>query len=290
MSYEFDDFEVLNLGNSKLIEAITYVKDNANNKIFTKLQNDGWINKENNTANLVTYIMELMSESNSTPLFRKTHDSNAFLTNIWLSKVQSNAKLKLITSKTRKSYEGLSKESLYTFAKLSYDVANLPILDDYLYQNHGIILTYVPNISGMKTDAVTLQLETGNPIIGMSLRHKRYDYFWFTLMHELAHIYLHLDEMTEPHLDELDNDDKNKEEIEIEANALAKELLTPRRIWSKCNARKYPNKKLLFEFSKKYEIHPAIVAGQIRFEKNDFRFFTDIIQSIDVRSELKATL
>ena len=33
----------------------------------------------------------------------------------------------------------------------------------------------------------------GRPVIGLTLRHDRMDNFWFTIVHELAYIYLHLD-------------------------------------------------------------------------------------------------
>lgn len=287
MSHKFDDFEVLTSGNSKLMEAISYVKENVDKKILKKLKKNGLVNDENSTASLVTDVMELMSASNTSPLFRKTHNANAFLTNIWLSKVQESAKKKLILSEQKKSYKALSIDALYTIAKQSSDIANLKKIDKYLYDKHGIILTYISNIEGMRTDAVTFILETGNPIIGMSLRFKRYDNFWFTLMHELAHIFLHLDKMTEPHLDDLEDKEKNKEEIEVEANALAKELLAPRRIWSKCNARKDFKRKSLLEFSKKYEIHPAIIAGFIRFDNENHTIFSKIVHAIDVRNELK---
>lgn len=44
----------------------------------------------------------------------------------------------------------------------------------------------------------------GTPIIGLSLRYDRLDNFWFTLLHECAHIWKHVDE-TEAFLDDLDS-------------------------------------------------------------------------------------
>lgn len=292
MSYEIDDFEVYNSGSSKLIDAIAYVQENLNATLFKTLKSDNWINEKDTTANLVTYIMELMSSSDSAPLFRKAHHANEFLTNIWLSKVQSSASKKFILSEKRKDYHRISKESLYSISKMSYDASNIATIDKYLYNEYGIVLIFIKNISGMMTDAVTFKLRTGNPVIGMSLRHKRYDSFWFTLMHELAHIHLHLDEMTEPHLDEFNDENMNiaEIEIEIEANALAKEVLAPRRIWSQCNARKDFKNELLIDFSKKYEIHPAIIAGLIRNEKANYKIFSDIVHKIDVRHELRNNL
>ncbi|MGA3843425.1 ImmA/IrrE family metallo-endopeptidase [Ralstonia nicotianae] len=47
-------------------------------------------------------------------------------------------------------------------------------------------------------DGVVFCLDDGHPVIGLSLRHPRLDIFWFTLMHELAHIVLHKELLTEP--------------------------------------------------------------------------------------------
>ena len=88
----------------------------------------------------------------------------------------------------------------------------------------------------------------------MSLRFARYDQFWFTLMHELSHICLHIDLLDSPIIDSLydseDNPIENIEEDEIEdqANMLARLSLIPRNIWAKCKARFTVSDKLLVDF------------------------------------------
>lgn len=69
----------------------------------------------------------------------------------------------------------------------------------------------------------------GNPIIALTLRHNRLDSFWFSLMHEMAHIALHLDGNESWYLDDLDA--QGADEIEKQADDMAREALIPQSIW-----------------------------------------------------------
>ena len=37
-----------------------------------------------------------------------------------------------------------------------------------------------------------MMTDTGCPVIGLTLRYDRLDNFWFVLLHELGHVFLHL--------------------------------------------------------------------------------------------------
>lgn len=47
-------------------------------------------------------------------------------------------------------------------------------------------------MKGTLLDGAALKDVDGQPIIGMTLRHDRLDNFWFTLLHELAHLWKHV--------------------------------------------------------------------------------------------------
>lgn len=297
MHKELDDFEVVNSGNKNLLEAILYIQNNVNSSTWNKLKKVEWLQDATNSFSLIPYILESKLSKTSTSLFRKSNDSNDLFTSIWISEVASMAKEKLMNSKNIEyKFNNLSREALYSIGKIASDPSSLTDISNLLYREFRIILLYIDNIPGMKTDAVTFILESGHPVVGMSLRYARYDYFWFTLMHELSHIHLHFNELTEPHVDKFYEGEDNERadlidiEIEIEANALAKEALVPRRIWSKCGARQSLNKNTLLSFSNEYEIHPSIVAGLIRREKNNYKIFSDLVSCLDVRAILKNTL
>ncbi|MCW3111048.1 MAG: addiction module antidote protein HigA family, partial [Segetibacter sp.] len=60
------------------------------------------------------------------------------------------------------------------------------ILNDF-----GIKCIILPHPSRCAIDGISF-FNNGHPIIGLSLRFNRIDYFAFTLLHELAHVFLHL--------------------------------------------------------------------------------------------------
>jgi HTH-type transcriptional regulator/antitoxin HigA len=68
------------------------------------------------------------------------------------------------------------------------------------------------------------------PVIGMTIRHDRLDNFWFTLLHELAHVGLHHGGEQTEFIDDLDVDSKSDPK-EKEADQLAGEVLIPERAW-----------------------------------------------------------
>ena len=58
---------------------------------------------------------------------------------------------------------------------------------DFLVR-HGVNVEYVGHLPRTHLDGAALRLPNGKPVIGLTLRHDRIDNFWFTLLHELAHI------------------------------------------------------------------------------------------------------
>lgn len=290
MEYKMDDFEVINHNNStNLLQAITYIDENLDTKALQKIKRNMG-DTENIEAALAVRILSLMNAKNFKPMFRRTAKSHNLLTNIWVSEIRSKAQSALLKHTGKSQNKPLTKKILQEIATLSNDEDSLKYIDSYLYDNHGIILVYAKNIEGMNTDAITFKLEGETPVIGMSLKYNRYDYFWFTLMHELAHICLHNDMLDEPHFDHFNEESNNvsMEEIEIEANALAKSSLIPRRAWSRFRARKefHPTTRMIDRFSEDHHIHRIIAAGFLRKEREQFTLFSDIVHSLDVRSLL----
>ena len=84
-----------------------------------------------------------------------------------------------------------------------------------LLQEHGVILIIERHLPGTHLDGAAMLLAGKIPVIGLTFRHDRLDNFWFTLLHELGHIFLHrdrglrdgfFDEEGAPALDELENE------------------------------------------------------------------------------------
>lgn len=140
----------------------------------------------------------------------------------------------------------------------------------------GIVVIVEEHLSKTKLDGAAMLSGTGVPIIGLTLRFDRIDNFWFTLLHECAHIWKHLSNPGDVFLDRL-ADKESSETIEKEADRIARDLLIPRSHWKSASVRQMPTKTGIREFAAAENIHPAIVAGRIQRETENYSVFTDLV-------------
>lgn len=104
------------------------------------------------------------------------------------------------------------------------------------------------------------KLYNDNPLIVLSFRYLTDDQFWFTFYHEAGHIILH--DLTMPKLEYNLNNDANND-IEIEANFFAKEMLIPYEYENELRKLK-SNKKRIIKLSQELNISPGIIIGQMQ--------------------------
>lgn len=125
-------------------------------------------------------------------------------------------------------------------------------------------------------------LETGNPIIALTLRFDRLDNFWFVLMHELGHVMLHLfDSLNMDFFDEEGNSDSD--EIEKEADRFALNSLISEESWDMCLSRFSMTEESIRLDAENIGVHPSIIAGRIRKERNNYTILGDLIGQGQVR-------
>ncbi|MFJ3048265.1 ImmA/IrrE family metallo-endopeptidase [Herbaspirillum chlorophenolicum] len=153
-------------------------------------------------------------------------------------------------------------------------------------ERHGIAVVIEPALKGTLLDGAALQDSDGLPIIGLTLRFDRLDNFWFTLLHELAHIWKHVDQ-DETFLDDLNSSSEDRRELE--ANRIAKEALLPRVNWKRSEAYLNPNAETIDKLSRELKIHPAIIAGRLRKEREDYTLFNDLVGHHQVRKHFNLT-
>lgn len=231
-------------------------------------------------------FVEVDSQMRSNALFRQRDDANADLTTLWLSRARNNALLLGNFNKVPQ-FSGFSSENMAELIKLSQEVEKIPNVSKYLFE-FGIILVYEPAISSMKTDGAVFSIQSGNPVIALSLRYSRVDSFWFTLMHELAHVVLHYDDLAIPIVDNLDDqEDRSRDTREIQADKLALNSSINRAEWRSLPLRyDLNNEAALYEFAARVGVHPAIVAGRLRRELGRYDIFSKIVNEVDVRKAI----
>lgn len=195
----------------------------------------------------------------------------------WECRVISLARKNKLPVKFNKSL--LSDEWFKELIKLSRQNDGPKKAVDYL-QNIGIRLIFVPHLSSTHLDGAAILLSDG-PAIGMTLRYDRIDNFWFVLIHELVHVKKHLHSgKFESIFDDLE---ETATDIEIETDREAAEILIPKNEWDTALVRYVRNKESVDEFAKKIGIHPAIVAGRIQKEAENFTILNDMIGRGEVK-------
>lgn len=191
----------------------------------------------------------------------------------WLSRVIQKAR-------ERKPFVGkydesaLSNQTLRELAQLSWFEDGPKLAVEYL-EKIGICIVIEPHLKGTMLDGAALKDVDGTPVIGLTIRHDRLDNFWFTLLHEVVHIWKHVGE-DDTFMDDLDSS-ASTDKREAEANRLAREALIPRVSWKRSQAYLSPSKEAIDELSRKLRVSPAIIAGRIRREKGNYRLFADLV-------------
>ncbi|MCA1176101.1 MULTISPECIES: ImmA/IrrE family metallo-endopeptidase [unclassified Pantoea] len=246
--------------------------------------NRGWLpdivdrTKKNTEEIIKSFIDQVGWQASSSVSFKRTLSGDAYSPATkyalfaWVSRVVQQARKK----KSKLDLFDptiLSTGFLRDLAQLSWFEKG-PLLAIEFLEKHGIAVIIEPSLKGTRIDGAALKDIDGLPIIGLTLRHDRLDNFWFTLLHEVVHIWKHVHN-EETFIDDLDASSDDKKEAE--ANRLAKESFIPRAIWKRSDAYISPSKESIDTLSRELKITPAIIAGRLRRESGNYRQFSDLI-------------
>jgi HTH-type transcriptional regulator/antitoxin HigA len=215
---------------------------------------------------------------------RENAKNDSYALTAWCLKVLEIANNKALSN----SYlEGsVSDVFLRETAKLSY-FDNGPALAKEYLEKHGIHLIILPHLSKTYLDGAVMMPLDKNPVIGLTLRYDRLDNFWFCLLHELAHLSKHMGtDDCGLIIDDLDlrkRDDALEDSLEQQADLLAKEALIPNETWNTIDILSASEPSQILEFANTIKVHPAIIAGRIRYENNNYRKFSTLLGHGEVR-------
>jgi len=158
-----------------------------------------------------------------------------------------------------------------------------------LLNRWGIHLIILRHLDKTYLDGASFPAPWGRPVIGLTLRHDRLDNFWFTLLHELAHVRLHLDEAGVAFFDETVRGpaDTLGDPRELEANAFAQRMLIPEDAWEGARERLVPvaREDAVVAVAEELGVSPAIVAGRVRYETGEYRQLGSLVGSGRVREQ-----
>ncbi len=151
------------------------------------------------------------------------------------------------------------------------DKDDLPRIPHLLW-DCGVRFVVVEPLDGSKIDGVCTWLDD-QPVIGISTRLNRMDNLCFVIRHEIEHV-LQGDgkEPSSAHVDvfEPDRDESNLPDEERRADNAAAEFLVPQTKLASFMRRKgrFISERDVLQFAARHHIHPAIVIGQIQFQRN----------------------
>lgn len=249
----------------------------------------GWLQKLTNktvqsTEDLVKSFIENVGIQLGNASFRRTLGGDAYspatqyALYAWLARVIQKARERQpsLGSFDRSVF---SQTFLRELAQLSW-FDHGPILAVEFLEKHGIAVVIEPHLKGTLLDGAALQDGDGMPIIGLTLRFDRLDNFWFTLLHEVSHLWKHVN-TEETFLDNLDSSSEDRRELE--ANRITKEALIPKIAWKRSDAYLNPSNQAIDRLSRELKIHPAIIAGRIRKERENYFIFNELVGNGQVR-------
>ena len=128
------------------------------------------------------------------------------------------------------------------------------------------------------------------PVIALTLRYDRIDNFWFCLLHELAHVALHMDAENAVFIDDQSlrpGVGGGPDSKETRADELAEDSLIPRDAWESGPIRVNPTTMGVIDFAHSVGVHPAVVAGRVRYERGNHRLLSQLVGSGQARPQFE---
>jgi len=208
---------------------------------------------------------------------RMNAKADKYSVSAWCLRVLELAHARPLKKKYKKGM--LTSSVLKEIARLSY-FNDGPLLAREYLEKQGIHLMIVSHLPKTYLDGAAMLLPDGSPVVGLTLRYDRFDNFWFSLLHELVHIARHLSRDKQIIVDDFDlrkHDHNGLDRAEKEADELASSSLIPDKYWKQISSMDPISSDEVKENAENLTIHPAIIAGRIRFERNNYRLLTRLV-------------
>ena len=184
----------------------------------------------------------------------------------WVQYVKYLAKQKKVSSFNFDTEASLIEELIPLFSQKEV-LKNIEIL----LAKYGIIFIVQAKPDKVPVDGIVFWFEN-NPVIAVTIRHKRLDNLAFTILHELGHIFLHLKkDKKKQFIDDVESTKSKEFKEEEEANTYAENKLIPQDKWEMLtqNTSNFSS-GIIKEFAEQINIHPAIALGRLKKEQNEY--------------------
>jgi len=237
-----------------------------------ELEKRSWIRPTRNLEELeaeVCAFLEIGSpdEKPKLPIAARRSDAYGELSpsqTAWVFRAKHEAAALNVPALSKKKLQ----EVLPGLSRLSVDRAGMSRVVPTLHAL-GVRVVFVPHVKGARTDGAAFWLNARSPVVALSFRYDRIDWFWFTLLHEMAHV-------LRGHAlgGRLDTDlvgksaapTGQKPKDEQEADRLASDwLIRPGLLATFVrDTRPFFSAKRVRAFAKEAGVHPGIVVGRLQ--------------------------
>jgi HTH-type transcriptional regulator / antitoxin HigA len=204
--------------------------------------------------------------------------------------------LKALAASRDQKLTGIYKSGSITLGSLA-ELAKLSAHEDGpkrardALSSWGVHLICVSHLPKTYLDGAALRsADRGAPIVALTLRYDRIDNFWFSLLHELAHVGRHFNGAMEAFVDDFslrEAPSRHEDAREKEADEWAEEALIPADHWAIADLKSHASYSGIIAFAQRIGVHPAIVAGRVRYETHNFRAFAPLLGTGEVRKQLE---
>jgi len=186
------------------------------------------------------------------------------------------------------------EEALHLIRALLPDAGRVRDVPAVLAQA-GIRFVVIEHLPQTRIDGACLWLNESSPIVAISARFDRIDWFWHTVLHELKHVKNRDGLIANKPLDTDLVGDKatrheDKPEVEKQADAFAAAFLVPRKDLQQFMAHVRPlySKVKIQAFAHQMGVHPGVVVGQLQFQ-GEIKYYHNREMLVKIRDIITST-
>jgi len=235
-----------------------------------EMEKRGWISESRTIDGLESELKRFFNDSllDETPVinaaFRQTNKNDEISTsqNAWLFRAKQLASLVNARKFDKTKFEN-ALPTIRALADSREKSAQVPSC----LSEVGVRLVIIEALAKTYVDGAMFWLDDESPVVVLSLRYDRIDWFWHTLAHELIHIKNGDKRSVDTHLVGESRQTLNESEDKADKEASAF-LIPPDRIKSFIiRTKPFYYKEKILQFAKVIGIHPGIVNGQLQHLK-----------------------
>lgn len=134
-----------------------------------------------------------------------------------------------------------------------------------IFSDCGIAFVLLPHLKNSGIHGAVKWFDSEHVMLALNDRRCYADTFWFSLFHEIGHIF---QQKVKTIFISGDDDIENYDQVlEREADQFAQEYLIPQMEYDKLNPTKYITEHEIVRFAQKIDIHPGVVVGRLQHDQ-----------------------